>query len=97
MVGERSINIMLMLFLSSLLLLLTACEGSEGIRAIPLSEKPILQPQDDLTDPCKEVMCTDGLSCEEGKCVCKGVACGTACLPEGSCCRDSDCEEGICN
>jgi len=83
------------------LILLAACQPA-ALQAVPTSqhepastETP--KPVSNATDLCKNVTCSEGQTCKNGKCACEtGKLCGTVCIDKNACCTDKDCPTGKC-
>jgi hypothetical protein len=84
-----------------LLLILMACETA--VQTVPTSEyQPTVTDTANIpaenTDLCKDVNCTSGQVCKEGKCECSSGTklCSDKCIPKENCCANSDCTSGLC-
>jgi len=85
-------------YFAVLLLILLACEPA--LQTIPTSEyQPAVEAQTTQTsDLCKNVNCTNGQTCQNGKCACPDdkKLCDNKCISKEKCCTDKDCETGLC-
>lgn len=84
------------------LILLVACSPA-ALQAVPTAQRESVAstetstPVSNVTDLCKNVNCSEGQTCKNGKCACEtGKLCGKACIDKNACCTDKDCPSGKC-
>lgn len=94
-------------WLACFLLFVLACSSKDNTTGLVISTISEQQPNQSAAepnitvtetippDPCLNVVCGENERCLEGKCFCTEnfKQCGTTCIPENTCCSDSDCKD----